>query len=65
MTDYKQPNTIPPIDPTCSSDVFENAIRTFGAGNASEWFGYPFNSSMTDEIVEVLLQRSGVEVDNE
>lgn len=65
MTDYKQPNTIPLVDPVCSSDVFENAIRTFGVGNASEWFGYPLNSSWTDEIIEVLLQRSAVEVDNE
>jgi hypothetical protein len=59
MTDYKQPNAIPLIDPKCSSDVFENAIRIFGVGNASEWFGYPFNSSWTDETVQDLLERSG------
>ena len=55
-------NQIPQVDVKCQSDEFENAIRKIGVVFACEWFGYDAESEWTKETIELLCERSGIDI---
>ena len=56
-TDFLKPNALPKVVERTASDRWDNAIREFGVGNASEWFGYSFDGAFAQDTVETLQER--------
>jgi hypothetical protein len=59
---YGNANEIPQVEIKCGSDVFENEIRRIGVEFACEWFGHDNNSDFTKETINILCERSGIDV---
>lgn len=56
-------NHIPQVEVKCRADEFENEIRKIGVVFACEWFGHDMDSEFTKETIEVLCERSGIDID--
>ena len=56
-------NQIPQVEVCCKGDEFENEIRKIGVVFACEWFGHDMDSDFTKETIELLCERSGIDID--